>query len=97
MPTMNSRTKNSSAGKAKAGSKKGSGGSRGRAWKQERASVTVKGEKRPRSNKYSTAGDSDKKPMPGDRTRSWVGGYTRADGKKVKGHTNGKILLPGSR
>ena len=58
---------------------------KGRAWKQERASVTVAGKTRPRSNKYS-GGDSSKKPEPGTRERVWVGGYTRADGSKVSGY-----------
>jgi len=57
----------------------------GRAWKMERASVTVPGQTRPRSNKYS-GGDPSKKPEPGSRERVWVGGYTRADGTKVAGH-----------
>jgi hypothetical protein len=60
----------------------------GRAWKQERASVSTKGNSRPRSNKYS-GGDSGKKPGPGDRDRVWVGGYTRKDGTKVAGHYRG--------
>lgn len=58
---------------------------KGRAWKQERASVTVAGKSRPRSNKYS-APDSKKKPLAGTRERYWVGGYTKADGTKVKGY-----------
>ena len=57
----------------------------GRAWKMERASVNVKGKSRPRSNKYSGS-DSAKKPAPYSRARVWVGGYTRADGVKVKGY-----------
>lgn len=56
-----------------------------RAWKMERASVTVPGKARPRSNKYS-GGDSSKMPAPGSREKVWVGGYTRADGSKVKGY-----------
>jgi hypothetical protein len=59
--------------------------SKGRSWKLERASVTVKGQSRPRSNKYS-GGDSSEKPAPGSRERVWVGGYTRADGSKVSGY-----------
>ena len=47
--------------------------------------VTVPGQTRPRSNKYS-GGDPSKKPEPGSRERVWVGGYTRADGTKVAGH-----------
>ncbi len=57
----------------------------GRAWKQERASVTAKGAARPRSNKYSKS-DSDRRPAPNSRDRVWIGGYTRGDGIKVKGH-----------
>src|SRR5207237_6504761 len=58
---------------------------RGRGWKMERASVSVPGRKTPRSNKYR-ASDADEKPTTGERSRAWVGGYTRADGRKVKGH-----------
>lgn len=58
---------------------------KGRAWKMERASVHVAGKSRPRSNKYS-GGDGDTKPAPGTREQVWVGGYTRADGTKIKGH-----------
>ena len=57
----------------------------GKTWKLERASVTVKGSERPRSNKYSES-DSSKRPASGERGRAWVGGYTRADGTEVKGH-----------
>lgn len=57
----------------------------GRSWKLERASVSKQGKSRPRSNKYS-ASDRGKKPAPGERTRVWVGGYTRADGTEVKGY-----------
>lgn len=60
--------------------------SKGRSWKGERASVTVKGKSRPRSNKYSKTGDSKKKPAAGSRDRVWVGGYRRADGSKVSGY-----------
>jgi hypothetical protein len=58
---------------------------KGRAWKTERASVNVRGKDRPRSNKYSA---SDSKPAPGrgSRKRVWVGAYTRADGRKVRGY-----------
>ncbi|HVL15616.1 MAG TPA: hypothetical protein VM529_23800 [Gemmata sp.] len=56
-----------------------------RSWKMERASVSVAGQSRPRSNKYS-GGDSGQRPAPGSRERIWVGGYTRADGSKVKGY-----------
>ncbi|QEG26101.1 hypothetical protein GobsT_08360 [Gemmata obscuriglobus] len=58
---------------------------KGRAWKMERASVSVPGKSRPRSNKYS-GGDADQRPAPGARQQVWVGGYTRADGTKVEGH-----------
>lgn len=58
---------------------------RGRAWHLERASVKAAGKSRPRSNKYS-ASDSHKKPEPGTREQIWVGGYTRADGTRIKGH-----------
>lgn len=58
---------------------------KGRAWKLERASVTVKGKSRPRSNKYAKS-DTTKEPAPGDRSRVWVGGYVRADGRKVQGY-----------
>ena len=58
---------------------------KGRAWKMERASVTVAGRSRPRSNKYSKS-DSTRKPGPGERQRVWVGGYTRSDGTRVHGH-----------
>ncbi len=54
-------------------------------WKKERASVTVAGKSRPRSNKYSGS-DSGKTPAPGTRQRTWVGGYKKADGTKVVGH-----------
>lgn len=56
-----------------------------RSWKLERASVSVPGQARPRSNKYSGS-DGDRTPAPGTRERVWVGGYTRADGAKVNGH-----------
>lgn len=55
------------------------------AWKLERASVTVKSKDRPRSNKYSDS-DSSKKPVPGSRSRIWVGGYDRSDGTHVEGY-----------
>jgi hypothetical protein len=51
-----------------------------RSWKLERAHVH-RGE---RSNKYS-GGDERRTPRSG-RSRAWVGGYTRADGTKVRGH-----------
>jgi hypothetical protein len=58
---------------------------KGRAWKLERASVSVPGKSRPRSNKYSGS-DSHKRPAAGSRERVWVGGYKRADGTKVEGY-----------
>jgi len=57
----------------------------GRAWKLERASVSVNGKTRPRSNKYS-GGDTGKKPAVGSRSRVWVGGYSKSDGTKVAGY-----------
>ena len=57
---------------------------KGRSWKMERASMTLNGRSRPRSNKYSKA--DGKTPAPGSRQRVWVGGYVRADGTKVSGH-----------
>lgn len=56
-----------------------------RGWKLERASVHRKGRARPQSNKYSDS-DTTTKPAPGDRSRVWVGGYTRSDGTHVAGH-----------
>ena len=58
---------------------------KGRAWKMERASVSEKGKKRPKSNKYS-ASDGGQRPPVGSRQKVWVGGYTRSDGSQVKGH-----------
>ncbi len=54
-------------------------------WKKERASVSRRNVKRPRSNKYSR---SDSKPRPAAHTRNrvWVGGYTREGGIKVHGY-----------
>ena len=62
--------------------------SKGRAWKMERASVSVSGRTRPRSNKYSRA-DPGQKPAPHSRSKVWVGGYVRTDGRKVSGHYRG--------
>lgn len=59
-----------------------------KSWKAERASVSVKGKTKPRSNKYSKS-DTTTKPAPGERDRVWVGGYTRADGSQVAGHYRG--------
>jgi hypothetical protein len=55
----------------------------GRAWKNERASVS-RGN-RPRSNKYRDS-DQSLRPGAGSRSRIWVGGYTRDDGTKVTGY-----------
>lgn len=57
--------------------------SKGRAWKNERASVNKKNRSRPKSNKYS-ASDKSKKEWPAEQY--WRAGYTRKDGTKVKGH-----------
>jgi hypothetical protein len=56
-----------------------------RSWKNERASVSRKSAPRPRSNKYSRS-DQTTRPQAGERSRVWVGGYTRSDGTKVSGH-----------
>jgi hypothetical protein len=56
-----------------------------RSWKGERASVTSANKSRPRTNKYSGS-DYHKRPSPNSRHQVWVGGYTRADGSKVKGY-----------
>jgi hypothetical protein len=56
-----------------------------RGWKMERASVSVRGRNRPRSNKYSHL-DQSKRPRAGERSRIWVGGYVRSDGQKVAGY-----------
>lgn len=58
----------------------------GRAWKNERASVTSKNKPRPKSNKYSRTSDTSKRPAGGTSERYWRAGYTRKDGTKVKGH-----------
>ena len=60
--------------------------SSGRAWKNERASVTSKNNSRPKSNKYSRTSDTSKRPESGSTTQYWRAGYTRRDGTKVKGH-----------
>ena len=57
----------------------------GRAWKNERASVSKKSQKSG-SNKYRPASDSSKRPTAGNVERYWRAGYTRRDGTKVKGH-----------
>lgn len=60
--------------------------SSGRAWKNERASVTSKNKSRPKSNKYSRTSDSSKRPSTVTSKQYWRAGYTRKDGTKVKGH-----------
>jgi len=62
---------------------KNSKSSRGRAWKNERASVNKQNKSRPKSNKYS-ASDSSKREDNAEQY--WRAGYTRKDGTKVKGH-----------
>ena len=59
--------------------------SNGRAWKNERASVSRKDQSRPRSNKYSST-DSSKRSEVDSSEQYWRAGYTRKDGTKVKGH-----------
>jgi hypothetical protein len=59
--------------------------SNGRAWKNERASVSKKSKSRPRSNKYSSS-DNGNRPEAGSSEQYWRAGYTRKDGTKVKGH-----------
>ena len=60
--------------------------SSGRAWKNERASVTSKNKSRSKSNKYSRTSDSSKRPEARTSEQYWRAGYTRKDGTKVKGH-----------
>lgn len=62
-------------------------------WKMERACVHVKGASRPRSNKFS-GGDQDTRPAPHTRKKVWVGGYTRADGRRVEGHFRAATVIP---
>ena len=57
----------------------------GRAWKNERASVSNKNKSRPKSNKYS-ASDESKRQKEGSTEQYWRAGYTRKDGTKVQGH-----------
>jgi hypothetical protein len=57
----------------------------GRAWKNERASVSRKDTSRPRSNKYSGS-DTSRRPEAGTTEQYWRAGYTRKDGTRVKGH-----------
>lgn len=58
----------------------------GRAWKNERASVSRKDSSRSKSNKYRSGSDSSKRPPAGSVERYWRAGYTRKDGTKVRGH-----------
>jgi hypothetical protein len=58
----------------------------GRAWKNERASVTSKNKSRSKSNKYGRTSDSTNRPEAGSSSQYWRAGYTRKDGTKVKGH-----------
>lgn len=60
--------------------------SRGRSWKNERASVSRSGSNKSMSNKYRPTSDSSKRPASGSGERYWRAGYTRRDGTKVKGH-----------
>lgn len=60
--------------------------SSGRAWKNERASVTSKNKSRSKSNKYNRTSDRSKRPEAGSAEQYWRAGYTRKDGTKVKGH-----------
>ena len=60
--------------------------SSGRAWKNERASVTSGNKSRAKSNKYSRSADSSKRPKAGTAEQYWRAGYTRKDGTRVKGH-----------
>jgi hypothetical protein len=66
---------------------------KGRAWKLERASVSVPGKSRPRSNKYS-GGDASKKPAPGTRQQIWVGGYTRPTAPRSRATTGPPPATP---
>ena len=60
--------------------------SKGRSWKNERASVNRKGRSKSQSNKYRPESDSSQRPESGTGERYWRAGYTRKDGTKVKGH-----------
>ena len=62
---------------------KNSKGSKGRAWKNERASVNHKNKSRSKSNKYSS---SDQSKRQENSEQYWRAGYTRRDGTRVKGH-----------
>jgi hypothetical protein len=53
----------------------------------ERASVNRSGRSRADSNKYSRNDENRRgRPGRGERSRVWVGGYTRRDGTRVEGH-----------
>lgn len=58
---------------------------RGVSWRLERATVHKKRRERPRSNKYS-GGDQEVLPKAHKRKQTWVGGYKRRSGKKIKGY-----------
>jgi hypothetical protein len=60
--------------------------SKGRVWKNERASVHRKSSSKSQSNKYRPKSDSSERPEAGTGERYWRAGYTRKDGTKVKGH-----------
>jgi len=62
---------------------KNSKGNSGRAWKNERASVSNKNKSGSRSNKYSS---SDQSKREENTEQYWRAGYTRKDGTTVKGH-----------
>ena len=62
---------------------KDSKSNKGRAWKNERASVNEKNKSRPKSNKYRASDQSKRKD---NAEQYWRAGYTRKDGTKVKGH-----------
>lgn len=50
--------------------------SKGGNWKQERTT----------GRKYSGGDDQQSPPPAGERSKFWVSGYTRADGRKVEGY-----------
>ena len=62
---------------------KNSKGSKGRSWKNERASVNKNNKPRPKSNKYNP---NDKSKRKDNAEQYWRAGYTRSDRTKVKGH-----------
>ena len=61
--------------------------SRGRSWKNERASVNRKGNTKSQSNKYRPSSDSSKRPEAGTGERYWRAGYTRKDGTRSRATT----------